>query len=71
MKIRPGNWFIADVIGLGIYEMVKHGVNDVGNYYAIVKCKKIFMQGFKDKDHETCCHPINDFDKWNHLKRVK
>lgn len=71
MKIQIGNWFIADIIGLGIYEMVEHGVNRENNYYAIVKCKKLFGKGFIDKDHETCCHPITNIDKWNHFKRLK
>lgn len=71
MKIKPGQWFIADIIGLGIYEMVKHGFNRENNYFAIVRCKKIFMKGWYAKDHETTCHPITDFDKWNNLKRVK
>lgn len=71
MYIQPGQWFIADVIGPGIYEMLEHGINSVGNYYAIVRCKKLFMKGTQYRNHETCCHPITDFDKWNNLKRVK
>lgn len=69
LDIKPGQWFIADVIGKGIYEMVQNGVNYAGNKFAIVKCKKIFGKGFIDFNHETTCHPI-DPATWNNLKRL-
>lgn len=70
LKIRVGQWFIADIIGPGIYEMVEHGVNSGEMYYALVRCKKLFMQGLKYQGHETCCHPV-DFGQWNKFKIVK
>lgn len=70
LNMSPGTWFVANVICMGIYEMVQHGVNHIGNPYAIVKLKKGFMRGFKDIGHETTCHPINIYT-WNNLKIVK
>lgn len=67
--LQDGEWIIADVIGLGIYEIVcfdDHHVN--------VKLKKRFLDGWRDRDHITCCHcrPVKiDMVKWLTFKRVK
>ena len=70
INIKPGSWFIADIIGHGIYQMVQHGINNSGNKYAIVRCKKIFGMGWYAKEHETTCHPVEP-KQWNALKIVK
>lgn len=70
LSINPGSWFVADIIGLGIYEMVGNGINHIGNTSATVKLKKLFNEGFKNSGHETTCHPI-DTKKWDSFKIVK
>ena len=70
LNINSGDLFLADIVGLGIYEMVKHGVNNSGNYFANVRLKKLFCQGFKWHGHVTNCHPI-DIDRWNNFKVLK
>lgn len=70
IPMKPGTWFIADIIGLGIYEMVENGINHTGSTYANVRLKKLFMNGFKWIGHVTNCHPIN-IDRWNTFKIVK
>lgn len=67
--LHAGEWIVADIIGLGIYEIVcfdDHHVN--------VKLKKRFMDGWRDRDHIICCHrrPVKiDMVKWLTYKRVK
>lgn len=64
-----GEYIIADIIGNGIYEIVSFS-----DYHVIVRLKKLFLKGWKWRNHETCCHNIPykiDFDKWNNYKRVK
>lgn len=70
LNMKPGDWFLADIIGYGVYEMVKNGINNTGNKFAIVKCQKIFGQAFKDRGHETTCHPISPA-KWNTFRILK
>jgi hypothetical protein len=70
LTIKPGTWFVADIIGNGIYEMVKNGINHTGNVFAIVKLKKLFCEGWKYVGHETTCHPI-DIARWDKFKILK
>jgi hypothetical protein len=70
LNIKPGDWFIADIIGQGIYELVESGINSGNMTYAIVKLKKLFCRGFADIGHETTCHPIN-VERWNKFKMIR
>jgi len=70
LRINEGDLFVADIIGPGIYEMVKHGVNNSNEYFANVRLKKLFCQGFKWIGHITNCHPVN-ISQWNNLKVIK
>lgn len=70
LTINIGDWFIADIIGPGIYKMVEHGINRVGMRYAIVELKKLFGKGIESIGHKTTCHPI-DLNRWNSLRIVK
>lgn len=70
LKIKEGNWFVADIIGLGIYELVESGINSNGSTFANVKLKKLFCSGFKWIGHVTNCHPV-DVAKWDQFKIIK
>lgn len=69
LDLKPGMWFIANIIGKGIYEMVENGINHTGSKYATVRCKKLFCLGVENRNHETTCHPIECYT-WNNLKRL-
>lgn len=69
LKINQGDLFVADIVGLGIYRMVKSGINNSGHEFANVELRKLFCQGFKWIGHVTNCHPIN-IDQWNNFKII-
>jgi len=67
--LHEGEWIVADIIGLGIYEIVSFS-----DYHVNVRCKKLFGNGWRDRDHITCSHrrPEKiDLVKWLTYKRVK
>lgn len=70
LDMKPGTWFIANIIGKGIYSMIENGINHTGSKYAIVECKKLFGKGWECRGHQTTCHPVEPYT-WNNLKRVK
>ena len=64
-----GELIIADIIGLGIYEIVSFS-----DYHVNVKVKKIFGEGWIYRNHQTNCHnrPSKiDLVKWLSYKRVR
>lgn len=66
MKI--GEYIIADIIGVGIYEIISFS-----EYHVTVRLKKLFLKGWQWRNHETCCHnrPNKiDIEKWGSYKRI-
>jgi hypothetical protein len=67
--LKVGEIIVANVIGLGFYE-----IHSFGKCFVNVKCLKLFGKGWQDRGHITNCHntpePIN-LEKWMSYRRVK
>lgn len=66
--LTTGEIIVADIIGLGFYE-----IHSFGETYVNVKLLKLFCQGWKWRGHITNCHnypePIN-LERWMSYRRV-
>ena len=67
--LHAGEWIIADIIGLGIYEIVSFS-----DYHVNVMLKKRFLDGWNDSGHITCCHRRPEkigLVRWLTYKRIR